>query len=111
VFGDANMENIANISKVRLYKVQVRKLCNWYAEQILQNNAILQNRLITPSYKLEIERALENLQQKQRRLEPQNTIWTIPVKPVFHDQYHTFDIDFVDYNNVDIIDVDNPHSY
>lgn len=106
-----NNENNNNSNKVRLYKNQIRKLCNWYAEQIMVRNPSLQIRLVTPAFKLEIERALEDLQTKQRRLEPQNSVWSIPVKPVFHDERHTFDIDLADYDKVLVLDFDNPHSY
>jgi len=106
-----SQEQDSGTGKVRLYKSQIRKLCSWYTDQVLLENPSLSNRLITPAFMLEVERALELIQKKRQKYEPQNTVWTIPVKPVYDRAHHTFEVDVADYNTILIVDFENPNSY
>ena len=97
--------------KIRLYKRQIRLLCNWYVEEVMNTFPQLRNRLITPAYEIELIRALTYIQEKQKTLEPYNDIWNVKIKPIFNKQQHMFEVIVEDMSNILVIDFDNSTAY
>ena len=98
-------ENETYKPKIRVVKRQLNRLCSWYTEQLTIE---LGNRILSPATQLLIERRLQQIQEQQKRMEPQNTLWTIPVKPVYHlVNDHSFEVIIADPEAILITDFDS----